>query len=77
MKQTALRALLILLILPFLSSCQTPGANQRGVAAAEKSDTIPLDKVISVTLKALDDYQVQAVASKGALPPLVSADFDF
>jgi hypothetical protein len=48
--------------------------------AADKSDTVPLDQVISVTRAALDDYQAQAEKSAGtkdAVPPLASADFDF
>jgi hypothetical protein len=33
--------------------------------------------VIAVTELALNEYQAQAEASKGALPPLATADFDF
>jgi hypothetical protein len=43
----------------------------------EKSETLPLDQVIAVTEMALNDYQAQAEASKGTLPPLATADFDF
>jgi hypothetical protein len=77
MKHTVLRAILILLILPFLSSCNTPGDNQWGVAATKTSDTVPLDQVISVTRNALDDYYKAAAKKGSTLPDLVSADFDF
>jgi hypothetical protein len=75
MKNSSLRAILILLILPLLSGCKLPVDNQQ-------SNTFPLEDVISTTRKAVDDYQGQVMAAKengdtDALPDLASADFDF